>query len=265
MIDLKKGFAVSFWAVTIGIASAIIGIFILGAAIGNFWSTIGQSENVQTAVSATRLFQAAELVSYVPSSGYTVDMDREYENIDVGDGKITFYGGDEPMEVDFFRNIDAAFEDVSRICVRNEGTLDLQKGSCSLGRCDTPLCIERNGFGMVCRERMLDTQNYYTGFFEGCGEPEESFVSLDYMECPDRAEAGAIMSCSAGITYRCSEGSLDATTGIGGDTEEHELKCTGSIEHRVLMDTAAATADGQLFRVDIVGEGVSQELEVRPG
>ena len=262
---MKKGFAVSFWAVTIGIASTIIGIFILGAAMGNFWSTIGQSENVQSTVSATRLSQAAELVSYVPSSGYNVEMDREYESIEIGDGIISFFDGEEPLEVKFFSGVDADFDEVSNICVSNEGSLGLNKGSCSISTCESPLCMEWNGYGIVCREGVLETNDYHRNVFEQCRTPEGNFFNLDYVQCPERAEPGAIMSCSASMTYRCRDGERTLNTELGESSEQHELECTGSIENKRVLVTTAASADGQVFRLDFEEEDVSTNVEVRPG
>lgn len=258
---MRKAASTSFWVISIGIASAIVGVFILGATMGNFWNAVGQSDRVSTGVTARRMSQAVELVSVLASSSYSVEMDREYEKMEISDGKLVFYDGEQEIETLFTERITTSFQEVTSICVSNSGEINVGK-NCQLENCEEDTCLEREGYGYFCEEGVLTGEDFYRKNFENCKETEETFFNLDFVSCPDKAEPGAMISCSAGITYRCEGEERSIKTEFGTEEEEHTLSCTGRIETENIVITTAASSEDKEFSIKSQETGIEKQEEV---
>ena len=251
-----KGASRIFWTVTIGIASVVVVIIILGALQGNIQAIVGQSDVVDAKLAGMRISQATEAVSLSGSHGYTIDLGNEFETLVFQDGKILFTNpGMDDVELEVGHGIEGDFSDIEEICIkRDEDGMSVEEGECMLSRCEpftimgevtnfesVLTCSHDNVFSYLNTSRVVN-ENFFTR------QEEEPYIELDYYSCPDKAEPGSSIICHFSVSYKCFGGEkTEIEVSIGDRQKEKTFNCTGGFENRDIVIEEPSISDDIVY------------------
>ena len=252
-----KGASRIFWTVTIGIASVIVVVIILGALQGNIQAIVGQSEVVDAKLAGMRISQAAEAVSISGTHGYTIELGTEFETLTFQDDTILFTNpGMDDVELEVGHGIEGDFSDIDEICIkRDEDEMLVEEGECMIYRCESfsmmgevtnfesvLTCSHDNVFSHLNSSRVVN-ENIFTR------QDDEPYIELDYYSCPDRAEPGSSVICHFSVSYKCfGDEKAEIEVSMGDRWKEKTFNCTGGFENRDVLIENPSISDDTVYR-----------------
>lgn len=263
-----KGASKIFWSISIGIASVIVVIVMLGALQGNIQAIIGQSDAIDATLAGARVSQMFELVSLSASHGYSLDLENEFESVLFQEGSVIFTNpGMEDVEMEIPHEVTEEFYDVNELCVkRDDEEIVIEEGDCTVGTCQTNEMIGDIETGFTCsHDNVFSRFNNSEVFHQevdhrGVVEP---YLSKDYFSCPESAEAGSSVYCHFKISYLCDkdqQDDIEVSKSFGEFSDEMSLNCTGEHEEENLVFGEHVIHEDVAYSFE--AEGIHHEFDV---